>query len=372
MNTFISYPVGQGFFYSGSIQNFQLVYDCGTEGNVTDLKYLIDFYFEEINKEKTIDMLVVSHFDNDHVNGLPYLLSKCTVKKMYIPYYEIEDLLVLNLILHIYGEKVEEIILIRPFSSNEEGEEFNVNDDRISKELKEKLKYHVNNTPVLLKKEEWEFRFFNVKPERNEKEIEAINDLSAEFNKEMLHSGVNTIPEMIRKDKDAIKKLKEVLDDYFKKLKKLKINTYLTKGDWSNNSSLCLYHAPKEECVEYISKNKPYFFSDKRGSLLTGDISLKGRRRDQFKEWLNQVDAFNKINVFYLPHHGSENNIKPEFIAEINPNYTVSSSGFKNKYRHPHSAITSSCKRREIPHLNCNEFIAIIYQIKQYKILKDS
>lgn len=44
MSNFISYPVGQGFFYSGTIDEFQLVYDCGTERKGKEIENLIDYY----------------------------------------------------------------------------------------------------------------------------------------------------------------------------------------------------------------------------------------------------------------------------------------------------------------------------------------
>jgi glyoxylase-like metal-dependent hydrolase (beta-lactamase superfamily II) len=69
-------PIGQGLFFTGIFYHlsletkFSLVYDCGydnksTPGNYIDQE-IVDFH-QEIGDAK-IDMLVISHFHNDHIN----------------------------------------------------------------------------------------------------------------------------------------------------------------------------------------------------------------------------------------------------------------------------------------------------------------
>ncbi len=70
------YPVGQGCFYAGSIKNdieeFVIVYDCGT---ISSRNYLLDSIDEFKRHYKKIDLLMISHFDEDHVNGVSELLT---------------------------------------------------------------------------------------------------------------------------------------------------------------------------------------------------------------------------------------------------------------------------------------------------------
>ena len=72
------HSVGQGAFYTEEFRSvarprFTTVYDCGTEtaeGNM-DIplnQQIRDFKFRLRNKE--IDLLFISHFHGDHVNGL--------------------------------------------------------------------------------------------------------------------------------------------------------------------------------------------------------------------------------------------------------------------------------------------------------------
>src|SRR6218665_3901070 len=96
-SNFKFHPVGQGCFYSGYIKYkdfyFSVVYDCGT---VSPKKFLTD----EINKYKTslkgdLDVLIISHFDEDHINGVFELLQGITCKNLIIPYYEPIERLIL-------------------------------------------------------------------------------------------------------------------------------------------------------------------------------------------------------------------------------------------------------------------------------------
>lgn len=76
------YPVGQGGFAVENILGYTVAYDCGSITNQGMLESCIDY---AAGTFKTIDVLFLSHFDKDHVNGLTYLLSKAKVLKAYTP-----------------------------------------------------------------------------------------------------------------------------------------------------------------------------------------------------------------------------------------------------------------------------------------------
>lgn len=82
------YPVGQGCFYAGSInlkgQEFVVVYDCGSISSAIHLQDSINQFKKRFTK---IDLLVISHFDKDHVSGLKQLLGGIKCAKVVIPYY---------------------------------------------------------------------------------------------------------------------------------------------------------------------------------------------------------------------------------------------------------------------------------------------
>ena len=70
----IIFPVGQGGFAFEILNNTTVVYDCGSYTSQT----LVEFYVDQLvyNQIDHIDYLFISHFDDDHVNGLTYLLKQ--------------------------------------------------------------------------------------------------------------------------------------------------------------------------------------------------------------------------------------------------------------------------------------------------------
>lgn len=76
---FTYHGIGQGMFYTGKIDfgngepAFNFVYDCGTSSRQQLLKNAITAY--HANCSHSIDLLILSHFDDDHINGLDSLLK---------------------------------------------------------------------------------------------------------------------------------------------------------------------------------------------------------------------------------------------------------------------------------------------------------
>ncbi|MGL4868411.1 MAG: MBL fold metallo-hydrolase, partial [Cetobacterium sp.] len=92
----IFYPVGHGAFYIENICGLNIVFDCGTVSKRVFLEESIDRFIEEYGR--TVDLLIISHFDIDHYNGIKKLLKKdIIVKKILIPDLNC-DLSIMNLI----------------------------------------------------------------------------------------------------------------------------------------------------------------------------------------------------------------------------------------------------------------------------------
>ena len=88
---FIFWPIGQGLFYTGQIGNFNFIFDCGSLPNIRRIEHQVERYTDLIKSDnfggKTIDLFVLSHFDLDHVNGIPHLLrSVKEVDIIVLPY----------------------------------------------------------------------------------------------------------------------------------------------------------------------------------------------------------------------------------------------------------------------------------------------
>ena len=91
--------VGQGAFYCEQFrmdslsEKINVIYDCGSD-NVEMVHEQIQNNFE---KGEIIHAVFISHLDNDHINGLPYLLKYCKVKKIFFPLIERKNLQYISL-----------------------------------------------------------------------------------------------------------------------------------------------------------------------------------------------------------------------------------------------------------------------------------
>ena len=85
----IIHPVGQGAFYSEQLvsdsgKKFTVVYDCGC-GMKDQIPQEVESIIEEWLKDiDQIDILFLSHFHNDHINGFDLLRNKAKV--VVLPY----------------------------------------------------------------------------------------------------------------------------------------------------------------------------------------------------------------------------------------------------------------------------------------------
>ncbi|WP_316835021.1 hypothetical protein [Pedobacter nutrimenti] len=106
------HPVGQGFFYTCTIKSpnavkpFRFVFDCGSL-NKKNAEVEVDQYLRHNfpSVEKTLDLLIISHFDEDHINFLPRLLKEVQVKKIIAPFISLEERLVLALRAKAYQKR---------------------------------------------------------------------------------------------------------------------------------------------------------------------------------------------------------------------------------------------------------------------------
>lgn len=100
---FIVHPVGQGLFYSGKISyenkvKFRMVFDCGSNTGGACQEEIEIYRDSDFLEEKVIDLLVISHFDADHVNQIENLLKdNIKVKKLVMPFLTFEERLFLVL-----------------------------------------------------------------------------------------------------------------------------------------------------------------------------------------------------------------------------------------------------------------------------------
>ena len=392
------WPVGQGLFYSGSTNHneefFNFVYDCGG-GSKRTVEKLVESYVSKYNlRDKSLDMLVISHFDDDHVKGIPKLLSEVSkVNKIFIPYAGgIKNYLLLLTL--VYGSslnihlKVNEIIFVNPSELNNKEEQNNDFDElETSEEDLENLEdleyFKLPGIRIsLLKKQNlvfkniWKFKFYNTYLNSNNDDLKIQRELKSLWRSE----GYNGLEDLLQnfakplKNDSSMTVRKAILAIYKKYCLKNNNNSEV------NQSSLCLYHSPLKNSnkrsydflVEFHQCCCPYgcsYYSSmkiQQGTMLTGDISLqddgKGGRYDHFKKYFkNEVkDVF----CFLIPHHGAKNNWTRKILKDFSAShYFMNSAGVSNKYGHPSDRVILDIIKSGRKILYCNENITVYYEI---------
>lgn len=86
-------PVGQGLFAQGHVrlqpdrcEVVSWVHDCGVTGAPEPLHREISRARQRLGQRRSLDVLVISHLDADHVNGLSKLLRRIRVGCIVLPY----------------------------------------------------------------------------------------------------------------------------------------------------------------------------------------------------------------------------------------------------------------------------------------------
>lgn len=379
------HKAGQGAFYSGIIStrsgHFTFVYDCGTKSKSEYLKVEIDKWHVEIVslKDNTLDLLVLSHLDDDHVNHVKYLLNKLKKCKIVVlPYLTNIERLYLyfgldknnddgggidnDYIRFIESpaqylssfEKIEKIIFIRgggeSYNDNilisqppESGREDNlyVNDrsfkdldennfpDEIRSEIAE-IKAEYNKVSFCYDNEKiyvsafWEFYFYNQKnPIANLKAFR--NYVARTLRIQLATAGITD----------------ELLKDILSKEDKIKgLRTEFKKrfGDM-NSPGLVVMHQPVNRYEGMIKiKGKwdhcyPHFPDESSClTLLNGDIDLK---TIGYPNYINERLQY--VKVFQVPHHGSDKSWDVSKITNLNRRWVnmIINFGWGNTHGHP-------------------------------------
>lgn len=90
------HAVGHGTFFTGNVESFDGAcfrwgYDCGSKrpSRVAEAVGMLT-YSQAWPQGVELEMVVVSHFDNDHINGLELLLERHKVRRLVLPYMSLK------------------------------------------------------------------------------------------------------------------------------------------------------------------------------------------------------------------------------------------------------------------------------------------
>ncbi len=353
---FCFHPVGQGCFYTGRFLNegnikFNFVYDCGSKTKGAFLQYAIDKYKKSIVKN-TIEMVIISHFDEDHVNGVFELLKGVRCNNLIIPYYSPVERLALYLKASKFDDNyrqmlqnpigffeseerfnIGKIILVGGTKPNEETDEdgpfgkdlprrnianenYELDGPFLSeeehKEVLEEIKRSYNEEitskklrilrkPYLIKIYIWEFVFYL----RKHDQILLIDSFSKDVDQILIKNNIK-LTDLF--DPSPLKDLTNCYRRWFGKNLNL---TSLIVYHGLINVGICDVLMSCNPCPYPYRFYRYYFdgsFSDfKMGTLLTGDADLSSPNKvKKMITYFTNFECFDKICLLQVPHHGSK------------------------------------------------------------------
>lgn len=371
--------VGQGGFsiekfYHEDKMVFCMVYDCGSSSfKYKKMKKKIREHFDTNDK---INALFISHFDDDHINGISILLEQYCVDKIFLPILSKSEKILLNASMtdkkilsfingpvnYIYNiisknQNNNKISIVFVRNTNIDNNEF---DEEEPKNDNIKISYinsgdaisfqELNNNSEFDNKNIWEYIPYNVS-------FNAYNDLIKEIKKAFGTQHFKNILKNSNKRSELIKIYKDILKKY----------EIPSKDDTNQNNlnSLILYSGPTQNnrinvklarfCNDFFKYkydnicNYRYWdcgissrccrcfdysrlFENKVGCMYFGDSDAKDK---------NVIAILKKhikgLSFVQLPHHGSEYNNDDNILN----NYLVFIifSGTKNNYNHPSEKV---------------------------------
>lgn len=390
------HPVGQGGFYTEKLVNgnseVNIVYDCG--GNKSSIKGCIDDYIDNI-KSKTIDAIFISHFHNDHINGINYLFEKALVKRLIIP--QLEDSVLLEtylynyfvtgnientantLLLNILSERIPdmEVTIIRNDSINNENntDDININNDN------QNFRFESINSSTAFRVGPWLYLPYNP-PYEQKKSISFYDYFKQEL--KLGDFSISKLPSLLKKI--AISEIRKIYSEYFER----KHNEYSMtlfsglhpKTDIShihlfdcNHFNCCndfdpIIHVPihacchnKINCFSRINDGCPHFTA--LNMLYTGDFDPnKNINADTLMDlmcnYYNKMNLWETIKMIQVPHHGSGKNCNDNLYK--NACSGIISVGSVNKYHHPSIKTMNSMMKH-----GCCPILTTEYEITKQK-----
>ncbi|GKX58079.1 hypothetical protein [Leminorella grimontii] len=383
------HAVGNGTLFTGQIKEiegsgvFNWVYDCGSTSKRTICNTLNNLPNWFGSTSQPIDMLVISHFDDDHVNGLEVLLRTYNVKKLVFPFTEWAQsireisiggqkgvspsvaLLQLNPAkwLEVNGleNRIDEILFVQGEGYSDEvtaGSAFFEFGDSVNSLIKIDKIHH--NQQENTSSGSFEFMFYNaVKPfsvlgliyesdgqTYAKRSKMPMPDVKAEIEKIVmslnLHKDINKLPANWRKT------LKGCYEKHFG-------NSSYAK----NNISLCMYAAPSiKSCLEAVTSRKPLTLA----TLFTGDINLTAAVISDMEAHFGEK-CWSSLGMVQIPHHGSKNSWPQGNAIRFN-NAQFVQCATPTKINHPHKDVTEDLDRnsKKVHHANRKTSVCWCYR----------
>lgn len=295
-------PVGHGAFfierlYVDGNKVLTAVYDCGDSNNGALVnKYALQEFIPEDGPKETIDLLFISHFDEDHINGLKYIQPYLTIQtKVFLPFYyanlqsiyDKKKRFGIPFVINILNRAQITPTLIR--YRNDEGPVREIDFDDLNSDYRGG---YINSGQLLVKRYQgkpiWKFVPFNLFNEQQ---------LYIDFAKkvqENLHWHISKLQDASSWSDDDIKDLRKIYQSYGKLT--INDNSLIVLSDSFDDEGYHYLDRVKQKHIHKIvdcPKRHWYCCRCSPSCLYTGDTVLKrGVRRskysDRYEEFLKE------------------------------------------------------------------------------------
>lgn len=250
------FAVGHGLTYAFKIDSFHVLFDIRKNCDFDELEH---FY-----GNRNIDILVISHFDIDHSDGIQGLYDQgFKIKQIYIPYIEDDEELLLQIMFLYYD---------RNYAIEREAL-----GDTVITEVRE-LEIYIYDF--------WKFNIYNSKGNSSnhiDKIIQNLNSIGIKTKDDLRHN--------LSTKKDDIKKA------YKNVIKNLNLTSMFMEHGPVGTTSI------KESSYagfEFLSRQVKSKKNDHMHSLITGDCNLLKNK--------NEINCYlNELGYVLVPHHSGTN-----------------------------------------------------------------
>lgn len=334
--------VGQGAFYSERHPDFNIVYDCGNWKNSKAAQKVVSQAFD---KNDTIDILFISHFDYDHVSMIGTLRDSVkSIKHVVLPLLHNDEKILLKAFNHLHANSAQlnrlidepqaffgddaRIVYVNPTEQSESP----INDDQESINLENLSANQTIDSGAKI-------------------QLNTSNDwVFIPYNYENTTRSIMLKDELI-KESISIQDLKNV--GYLTKNRK-KIKGIYEKIDGNiNENSMIVYSGPLHDnhhyhfvdayynCLwdwhylyRYYHHVDLYDFCYKPACIYSGDADFNKVQIHSIFQcyWQN-------VGTIQVPHHGSKNSFDLSPFQKQGPFICPVSFGTNNTYGHPSGKV---------------------------------
>lgn len=331
-------PIGQGCFAIERFRDGVVIFDCGTLTKIRNKSCVESISLrieQEIDSNETIRYVFISHLDEDHVNGLAFLLNKYKVKEVVLPllYDEYKELY-LGKLLESSKKTYDDLSLLikQPESFVREHSRYDTKTILVAPVNYEKIEEEPNQTILRSGTEfpfgNWVFIPYNY----------LYKTKAEKLKKYLLDGGINPDDfklqhkvEVFMTDDSILQSIKAAYQKVNKDLNQNSMTVYSGPNGPSCSTMRIIETGYSIKCECNLQGKW-----EKVSCLYTGDYNASTDSR-----WNDLRDSYrkywNNIGVLQIPHHGAASSYNDN-IGNLEC-LLVINAGTNNQNRHPSPSV---------------------------------